>query len=182
MKQLYVSKEKWVSATENLNKRRGEVNLEHDNVHCEAPISNYRSHLTKCGIGSSVLDVGCGTQYLRHQLPDGVTYLGIDAFPIKGTDSLPIAIESDEALELYADTVCAFAVLDNCMNFQKAIANMKQIANKNIIILTGIGIEPDKFHTMRLDMEDFDEAFKDWHQTHKEVISTKVYLLNYEKP
>lgn len=182
MKQLYVTKEKWVSATENLNKRRGEVNLPNDNVHCEAPISNYKLHLEKCGFGESILDVGCGTQYLRHQLPAEVKYTGIDAFPIKGTDSLGIAIESEEALELSADTVCAFAVLDNCMNFHKAISNMKSIAKKNIIILTGIGIDPDQFHTMRLEMEDFDEAFKDWKQNYKEEISKKVYLLSYEKP
>jgi SAM-dependent methyltransferase len=182
MSRLSVDETLWKLATVNLNIRRGEVKLEHDNVHCENPISDYRSHLKKCGVGESVLDVGCGTQYLRTQLPEGVKYIGIDAFPIFGTNSIEVAIEDDEALSLSADTVCAFAILDNCRDFKKAIANMKQIAKKNIIILTGIGIDPDKFHTIRLEMSDFDEAFKDWSQTHKELISTKVYLLSYAKP
>lgn len=178
MRELVSTKERWVAATENLNKRRGSVKLENDNVHCETPISNYLLHIAKCGVGESVLDVGCGAQYLKHQLPRRVEYIGIDAFPISN-EIEKIAIEDDEALKFSVDTVCAFAVLDNCMNFHKAVLNMKKIAKKNIIILTGIGIDPDEYHTLKLELEDFDEAFNDWKSIHRELISPKVYLLSY---
>ena len=135
MSELISSYERWVKATENLNIRRGEVKLEQDNVHCENPISDYRSHLDKCGYGKSVLDVGCGTMYLKRQLSKDVEYIGIDAFPIYGTNAIELAIEEDEVTNLSADTVCAFAILDNCRDFFKAVQNMKAIAKKNIIIL-----------------------------------------------
>lgn len=175
---LKATHDKWVAATANLNARRGTVSLENDNVHCEDKISNYFLHLAKCGVGKSVLDVGCGTQYLKRQIPHGVEYIGIDAFPIN--DSVTkLAIEDEAALKLSVDTVCAFAVLDNCLDFHKAIANMKAIAKKNIIILTGIGIEVDKFHTLKLELSDFDLAFSDWESRHREEIAPKVYLLSY---
>lgn len=79
------------------------------------------------------------------------------------------------------DTVCAFAVLDNCLDFDLAIKAMKKIAGKNIIILTGIGIDVDKYHTHRLEMIDFDSRFTDWRCTHREEIAPKVWLLNYER-
>jgi hypothetical protein len=58
---------------------------------------------------------------------------------------------------------------------------MKRVANKNIIILTGIGIDVDKFHTFRLEMSDFNSRFTDWRCTHREEITPKVFLLNYER-
>jgi len=174
---------KWVSATANLKARRKETARRSDNPTYQNPVSDYRLHLIKCGYGASVLDIGCGAQFLKTQLAERTHYIPIDAFPADGYEhiTLPIAIESDEALELSADTVCAFAVLDNCLDFDKACSNMKKIAKKNIIILTGINIPVDEFHTFCLQHSDFERCFSDWRCTHREEIAPKVFLLNYEK-
>lgn len=176
---MKVSTKEWVQATENLNKRRQSAGHADDNRSLDNAIRDYKSHLNKCGVGSSVLDVGCGSQFLKQCLDESVEYIGIDAFPIVD-ECLKLAIEDihptygDEV-----DTVCAFAVLDNCRDFYLACDNMKRIARQNVIILTGIGIEVDEYHTHKLEHEHFDKAFSDWDCTHKEEISPKVWLLCY---
>lgn len=173
----------WVQATVNLKERRKQNAGRSDNPTFQNPVSDYRLHLIKCGYGKSILDVGCGAQFLKTQIGEFTEYIGIDAFPAEGheTDTIELSIESNEVLKYEADTVCAFAVLDNCLDFDKAIHNMKQIAQKNIIILTGIGIDVDQYHTLRLEMNDFDSRFTDWNCTHREQIAPKVWLLNYER-
>ena len=174
---------KWVQATVNLKERRKKNAGRSDNPTYQNPIADYRLHLIKCGYGSSVVDVGCGAQFLKTQLAERTHYIPIDAFPAEGYEdiTLPIAIESDEALELSADTVVAFAVLDNCLDFDKACENMKKIAKQNIIILTGIGIEVDSMHTFKLEHSDFDRMFNDWECDHREEISPKVWLINFKR-
>jgi len=159
--------QKWIDATANLKARRKlNAGIKSDIPTYQNPVSDYKLHLIKCGYGKSVLDVGCGAQFLKTQIQGNTHYIGIDAFPAEGYEdvTLPLAIESDEMDQLFGmvDTVCAFAVLDNCLDFDKAIKNMKQVARKNIIILTGIGIDVDQFHTFRLEMHDFDSRFTDW--------------------
>ena len=177
---MEVSKEDWIKATENLNKRRKQRQSNDDNSTLSNAIRDYKSHIDKCGYGKSVLDVGCGGQFLKQCIKDGVEYIGIDAFPIvDGT--VELAIEDNEVLKYSVDTVCAFAVLDNCRDFYKACENMKAIAKRNIIILTGIGIEVNEFHTFKLELEHFETAFNGLECTHKEEISPKVYLLCYQK-
>lgn len=176
---MEVSKEEWVKATENLNERRKTRGTANDNVKLDNVIRDYKSHLIKGNVGKSVLDVGCGGQFLKECLPKNTKYIGIDAFPIV-EDTVQVAIEDlNGAIEV--DTVCAFAVLDNCMDFFKACENMKRSARKNIIILTGIGIEVDKYHTFKLEHEHFDKAFGDWTCTHKEELTPKVWLLCYQR-
>lgn len=179
---MKVSVKQWVQATENLNKRRQSSGHSDDNRSLDNAIRDYKGHLNKCGVGSSVLDVGCGSQFLKQCLEYGTEYWGIDAFPIVG-DTLKIAIEDIKEDDIYdgeIDTVCAFAVLDNCRDFYLACENMKRIARQNVIILTGIGIEVDEYHTHKLEHEHFDKAFSDWDCTHKEEISPKVWLLCYK--
>ncbi len=173
----------WVNATVNLKERRKLESTNDDNLKLDNTIRDYQTHLYKCGFGSSILDVGCGRQFLKQCLPKKIKYIGIDAFPAEGFEdvTLPIAIESNEALELSEDTICAFAVLDNCLDFDLAIKNMKKIARQNIIILTGIGIEVDQYHTLKLELEDFDSRFTDWTCTHREELFPKVWLLNFDK-
>lgn len=175
--------QKWVDATANLKERRKQVSGISDNPTFQNPVADYKLHLTKCGYGLSIIDVGAGSQFLKTQIPSHIHYIPIDAFPADGFEevTLPIAIESDEVLKLSADTVVAFAVLDNCLDLDKAIANMKQIAKKNIIILTGIGIPVDQFHTFQIEMQDIDERMTGWKCTHREQIVPKVWLLNYDK-
>lgn len=174
---------KWVQATVNLKERRKQNAGRSDNPTYQNPIADYRLHLIKCGYGSSVVDVGCGAQFLKTQLAERTHYIPIDAFPAEGYEdiTLPIAIESDEALELSADTVVAFAVLDNCLDFDKACENMKKIAKQNIIILSGIGIEVDQYHTLKIEHSDFDRMFNDWECDHREEIAPKVWLMNFKR-
>ena len=73
------------------------------------------------------------------------------------------------------------AVLDNCLDFDKAIDNIKKIAQKNVIILTGIDIEVDQYHTFKLQLSDFERMFKDWSQIHREELTPKVWLLCYSR-
>lgn len=178
---MKVSVKEWVQATENLNKRRQSVGHADDNRSLDNAIRDYKSHLNKCGVGNSVLDVGCGSQFLKQCLDEDTWYYGIDAFPIN-EDTIKVSIEDITDKDIYycdIDTVCAFAVLDNCMDFYLACDNMKRIARQNVIILTGIGIEVDQYHTHKLEHEHFDKAFSDWDCTHKEEISPKVWLLCY---
>lgn len=166
----------WIKATENLIERRTKSG---SMKKATKENKDYTSYLERCGYGKSVLDVGCGSQTLSLSLPKEVNYIGIDAFPIV-KDSVRVAIE-DLNGAFVVDTVCAFAVLDNCRDFFRACENIKKSARYNIIILTGIGIEVDKFHTFRLEHEHFDQAFSDCKLTHKEEVSNKVFLLCYQK-
>jgi len=169
-----VSTEKWKQAMTNLQNRRAA-----SAPRTSSPI-DYKALLSTCHIGSSVLDVGCGSQHLKSCLPEGTKYLGIDAFPIT-PDTWPVEIEDDRLIGLHFDTVCAFAVLDGCYNLTKALHNMKALASQNVIILTGIGIEPDQYHTFKIEMTDLDSAFDGWEKKCT-VVLPKVYLVEYIKP
>lgn len=176
---MKVSVNKWAQATQALIDRRKAWGHSDDNRKLDNPVRDYKLHLMKCGVGDSILDVGCGSQFLKTCIPDGVKYYGLDAFPIEGLDVIEGTIEDLEGLEV--DTVAAFAVLDNCRDFYKACEAMKKAARKNIIILTGLGIDPDQFHTFRLEREHFEKAFQDWEWTRFEQIIPKVWLLNFQR-
>lgn len=176
---MKVSRSRWELATINLIARRLANGHNDDNRKLDSPIRDYASHLRKCGHGFSVLDVGCGSQHLRTCLPDTVEYIGIDAFPVEGTDTIKMEVEEMEGIEV--DTVVAFAVLDNCRDFFQACDRMKVCARQNIIILTGMDIEVDQYHTFNLQREHFKLAFHDWHCSHEEQIAPKVWLLNYQR-
>jgi hypothetical protein len=176
---MKVSEDKWIKATENLMIRRQWNGHADDNRSLDNAIRDYRSHLAKCGYGRSVLDVGCGSQTIKRCLTKNVRYIGIDAFPLSGVDCLEVAVEDYEGEMV--DTVVAFAVLDNCRDFYKACEVMIKKAKKNVIILTGIGIEVDKYHTFKLEHEHFDKAFQGLTRTHFEELTPKVWLINYQK-
>ena len=169
----------WINATANLKARRLSLGHVDDNRELPNPIRDYKSHLIKCGIGKSVMDVGCGSQFLKTCIPFNVQYIGVDAFPVDGLDCIECAIEDVKGWEV--DTVCAMAVLDNCRDFDAACQSMKRIARKNVIILTGLDIEVDQYHTFKLQHGDFVRNFKDWDQTHYEEIQPKVWLLCYTR-
>lgn len=179
-RKMKVTKKQWNKATENLQKRRAlRKNLD-DNIKLDQSIRNFGDHLEKCGYGNSILDVGCGSQALRNFIPDGIHYTGMDAIPVKNTDTILMNIEESTFEPKSFDTICAFAVLDNCFDFDQACQKMKEIARINIVILTGINIEVDKYHTFNLQLEDFNRNFEDMNLTYCEEISQKVYLLNYK--
>lgn len=176
---LKTTKENWEQATANLRNRgvRSTVGESTEAIR----VRDYAAHLSKVYVGESLLDVGCGDQFIKKCIDPKVRYIGLDAFPIS-QDTFEGNIESDEAVKLFdVETICAFAVMDNCLDFDKAIENMKQIATKNIVFLTGVNIEVDKFHTFKLQLSDFDYRFSDWKKTYAEEIVPKVYLLEYTK-
>ena len=170
-------KKDWIKATENLRQRQQQRGHLDDNRTAPNVLRDYKLHLMKCGYGESILDVGCGSQFLKTQIPEHINYIGLDAFPIEGIDTLKGNIETIEGIEV--DTVCCMAVLDNCLDFDKAITNIKKISQKNVIILTGIDIEIDQYHTFKLQLEDFESRFKDMKLTYMELLQPKVYLLCY---
>lgn len=146
------------------------------------PVTNYASHLSKIHIGRSVLDVGCGSMEVKRLLPNSVKYVGLDPFPVN-EEVVPGMIEKDGIEELFSniDTVLCFAVMDGCMDFEKACENIKKIALVNVVFLTGIGIEPDKFHTLKLELSDYRKEFSGWKETRCDRISDLVYLLEYTR-
>ena len=176
---LKATKENWEQAMNNLINRRTRTTL---GTSVEAiRTRDYASHLSKVYVGESLLDVGCGDQFIKKCIDPKVRYIGLDAFPIS-KDTFEGNIESYEAVKLFdVETICAFAVMDNCLDFDKAIENMKMIATKNIVFLTGVNIEVDRFHTFKLQLSDFDYRFSDWNKTYAEEIVPKVWLLEYTR-
>lgn len=176
---MFVDKKVWEQAIYKL-RNRGIRSTIGESVEA-IRIRDYASHLKKVYVGASLLDVGCGDQFIKKCISPEVKYFGLDAFPVND-EVIEGCIESDEAVKLFeVETICAFAVMDNCQDFDKAIENMKLIATKNIIFLTGVNIEPDRFHTFKLQLSDFDYRFSDWNKTYMEEIAPKVYLLEYTK-
>ena len=170
-------KKDWIKATENLRQRQAQRGHLDDNRTAPNVLRDYKLHLMKCGYGESILDVGCGSQFLKTQIPEHINYIGLDAFPIEGIPTVKGNIETIEGIEV--DTVCCMAVLDNCLDFDKAITNLKKIAQKNVIILTGIDIEVDQYHTFKLQLSDFSRMFEDMELTYFEELQPKVWLLCY---
>lgn len=177
---MKVNKKEWTKAIQNLNDRRQFNGHNDDNTLCEKSVRDYKSHLQKIGVGNSILDVGCGSQFIRHCIDENVQYFGMDAFPIV-QDTIESSIEDNQLASESIDTVIAFAVLDNSRDFFAACHEMKRIAKNNIGILTGIDIDVDQYHTFKLQLSDFDKAFADCECTHREEITPKVWLLCFRK-
>lgn len=109
----------------------------------------YKKIVSVVGLGKTIADVGCGQQHLKQCLPDGHEYYGIDPFPI-----VPNTINCKaEDLDTKFDTVFMLASLDNVESVKMALLGLKNCAKLNIVILTGIDIEPDKYHTHKITKE-----------------------------
>lgn len=179
MKQNHYMKEQWTKAINNLIERRKQWQHNDDNRKLDNRVRDYKTHISKCKTYDTLLDVGCGSMYLKECVPASVKYTGIDAFPVNDEVVMMIIEEADTSIKY--DTICAFAMIDCCMDLDKAIDNMQLIANKNIIFLTGIDIEPDQYHTYKITMQYLDNRFSRWQKTYCEEISPKVYLIEYHK-
>lgn len=142
-------------------------------------IGDYKRHLSKVQVGRSVLDVGCGGMAIKGMLDEDVHYIGIDAFPVSD-EVIEMKIE-DCTQGIKVDTVIAFAVLDGVQDLDKALDNMKNMCMKNVLILTGIDIEPDKFHTFKITEEFLNSRMSDMTVGYKEYFNKNVLLIEYRK-
>ena len=176
---MFVDKKVWEQAIYKL-RNRGIRSTIGESVEA-IRIRDYASHLKKVYVGASLLDVGCGDQFIKKCISPEVKYFGLDAFPVND-EVIEGCIENDCAKIFEVETICAFAVMDGVQDFDKAISNMKQIAQKNIVFLTGVNIPPDQYHTFELKLSDFDYRFSDWNKTYAEEIIPKVWLLEYTRP
>lgn len=104
-------------------------------------------------IGKDVLDVGAGQCHLAHCLPAGVKYTAIDPFPLDKKVHALSAENLYKAATRHA-TVIMLAALDNVKDVEVALRGLKNVATENIVILTGVGIPPDKNHTVQIDRAD----------------------------
>jgi SAM-dependent methyltransferase len=114
----------------------------------------YRKIVSLVQVGESVLDVGCGQCHLFRCLPDEVRYTGIDPFPLMDNIEKLTAEELNHRFRGQVDTVFMLAALDNVKDLKKALKGLRHVAVKNIVILTSIGVPPDKNHTVQVDRED----------------------------
>lgn len=166
-----VTKKKWREAATNLQNRRASGNS-------GSGANIYKNILSKVHVSDTVLDVGCGSCYLKTILPEHVKYTGIDPFPTT-KEVRKLTAEELKDLPPFAQTVFMMSALDNVQDLKEALEGLKKAATVNIIILTGIGIEPDHLHTVRVDREDLIEVFGEPHQ--EIYILPKVYLFEFFK-
>jgi cyclopropane fatty-acyl-phospholipid synthase-like methyltransferase len=208
---MTVTEKVWKEKLNNLHTREKGISSEH-----QIP---YKELLKKVHIGKTVLDVGCGTCWLMNYLPDHVNYYGCDAHikvGIKTLDELTQRgmlynwkIDSDPKTDhqnyaafniLKFQTVFMFAALDGMQDIDQAIENIKSLAVKNIVILTGINIEPDQYHTHKITEKWLMEAMcppvyvpgfgptpikripGDWLLTHRTVVlKDKILFLEFTR-
>lgn len=167
---------RWEEAMGNLMERRKSGSQKKKPY---SPAGDYKAHLDKFYIGNTLLDVGCGGMTVKGLIPKHTKYFGLDAFPvndevIKGT------IEHFNPTHQF-DTVVLFAVLDGVFDLDKALENINKLTAVNIIILTGIEIEPDKFHTFKITFDALDKGLGGFNRTHTEELAPKVFLIEYHK-
>lgn len=174
---MKVERNEWLDKMNNLLARRKSARSYTDKS--QNIIADYQKHFEKCELGKSVLDIGCGDMRVKQYCQN---YFGIDPFPInKEVKRFEIeTFETDETFE----TVTAFAVLDGVYDLRKAILNMKSLCERNIIILTGIDIEIDEFHTQSINELELNALMltgDKFNQTYREELTPKVFLLEYSR-
>ena len=138
----------------------------------------YKRIVSMVHVGESVADIGSGQCHLKTVLPDGVLYQGIDPFPLS-PDVSPYAIE-DLIVPVTRKgyrTVFMLAALDNVRDVKQALKGLKHLAAENIVILTGIDIPVDKFHTHSISRQDLVNELGD---PEKELeLLPNVYLFEF---
>ena len=158
---------------ENLQKKRASTSIQNPKV------GDYAEHFRKCKLGNSVLDVGCGDMNIKKYCPNPEYYYGLDAFPIiKGIISRPI---EEYCPNIYGyETIVCFAALDNVYNLKEAVRNMKRLCRRNIILLTGIGIPVDDYHTFEITEQVLNGLMgQEFKQSYREELAQKIFLLEY---
>lgn len=173
---MKVSKDKWFESVNNLIERR-KTGVK-DNQKCESIIADYGRHMRSVFIGKTLLDVGCGDQSISKLLPEGVDYTGIDAFPCV-PKAIKMQIEECSFEDKSFDTLVCFAVLDSLYDLKAATEHMKRITRKNIVFLTGVNIEPDRYHTVMITEALLDGLMEGWKVNMKNYLTPQVILIEY---
>jgi len=167
----------WHERVSNLMERRKSIRDDH---HLESHIADYKCHISKISIGKTVLDVGCGSMEIKKHLSNDIAYLGIDAFPVSD-EVVKMKIEDCYFKDNAFETVFCFAVLDGVEDLSLALHHIKRICSKNILILTGIGIEPDKYHTIKISEEYLIREMNGWKIGYRKYLQEKVLLIEFRK-
>ena len=173
---MKVDKKTWESKLNNLHTRSNGISSEHQ--------IDYKSLLKKVFIGDNVLDVGCGTCWLKNYLPKSTEYFGIDAYKRdehKGLNVGVTAIEDFTFLYPKHETLFVFAALDGMKDLELAFKNMRNLASKNIVILTGINIGKDIYHTHLITENFLDDQMNGWKKTVRVQVHSKIIFLEYTK-
>lgn len=173
----------WTEAMANLNKRRAANDIKSQPI-----IDDYKAHMAKalnCGWikpGDCVLDVGCGDMKIFHILKDFGwvgDYTGLDPFPMN--PMVREGVIEDWTSHERIDAAVCFAVLDGTKDIKKALEVLNRIVKRSIIILTGIGIEPDYCHTFRIDLDLLKHGINNFRQDSLNYLHPKVILTHFER-
>ena len=177
-------KQRWLDAMNNLMKRRADGGFSNQKP---SPAGDYEAHIKKVHIGKNVLDIGCGSCAITKYLPSDVGYLGLDPFPVENAEGNICKgnIEDQdinfEFPETRPDTIIAFAVLDGCIDLPTALSKMNALSKQNIVILTGIDIEPDRYHTHKVQVKDLLDGLPDFDMKFAHWPETKVLLADFHR-
>lgn len=174
-----VNQEIWNERMNNLNERRAREVIKNS----IKGVDDYKRHIEKAFIGKTVLDVGCGSRIIMRCLPNGTKYLGIDPFPQEPEDAglVKMEIEKCTLSDNSFETVYAFAMLDNVYDLEAALSNIKRVASKNVLFLTGVNIEPDQYHTIKITEEDLVKRMEPFTVSFKEYLHPKILLIEFKK-
>jgi len=167
----------WRERMSNLMERRKSIT---DSHHLENKIADYKSHISNIEIGKTVLDVGCGSMTLRQYMPEGTAYLGVDAFPVSG-EVVKMKMEECYFKDNSFETVFCFAMLDGCEDLALTLHHIKRVCSKNVLFLTGVGIEPDKYHTIKISESGLFDLMHPFKVGFKKYLAEKVLLVEYKK-
>jgi len=173
---MNVDQKEWESKLNNLHTRTKGISSEHQ--------IEYKKLISSVFIGNTVLDIGCGTCWAKNYIPKSSKYYGIDAISKPEHKGLQIFSGSIEMFEFGGktfDTLFVFAALDGMLDLKKAFENMKKIAAKNIVILTGINIDPDLYHTHLITEDFIDQQMIGFDKTVRNQIHPKIVFLEYTK-
>ncbi len=142
-----VSEEEWKRKAEGLAEWR-------KNRTSPPNLDLYKRIVSMVHVGKTVLDVGCGQCHLFQCLRrENIIYTPIDPFPIV-SDVDQISAEDLRDFSEGFDTVFMLSALDNVRDLKASLEGLKYVAEENIVILTSIGVKPDKNHTIQVDRED----------------------------
>ncbi len=172
---MNVEKTEWEQKLHNLHTRQNGITSEHQ--------INYPELLKLVRIGATVLDVGCGTMWLKKLMPKGTIYNGLDANEniINRSFCVHGQIETIKLNDNSFDTIFIFAALDGMQDLLKALNNIKRIAAVNVVILTGIEIEPDQYHTHKITERFLIDTMAPFKCTLKKYVHPKIAFFEFIK-